>query len=221
MSILFARRHYGMRIDKHGASMWRSMRSSGSNVGSLLLFSYWKGEYSSPILSCVICGLTLFKVITTEFRMANPIQKGTYEDSRHFVLRRRPKAKARRSSELDSDGIRSTVVKTLELIFGQSKRSQIRDMALDRFKRECYRCGKKSFGLARQAAEYQKLINQHLKMLRMWPSNLHFIQSLATDIFNFLQCIPIDRTLKRIKVYTAVLVRIYIFCCVYCILTQN
>ena len=71
--------------------------------------------------------------------MSNPIQKSVYEDARHFVLRRKPRSKVRRSSELDTDGIRSTIVKTLELIFGQLKRQQIRQVALQRFKKECVR----------------------------------------------------------------------------------
>ena len=52
---------------------------------------------------------------------------------------RKPRSKVRRSSELDTDGIRSTIVKTLELIFGQLKRRQIRQVALQRFKKECVR----------------------------------------------------------------------------------
>jgi|TARA_R100000455_G_C6257306_1_gene113013 hypothetical protein len=141
--------------------------------------------------------------------MSNPIQKSVYEDARHFVLRRRPRGKVRRSSELDSDGMRSTIVKTLELIFGQGKRKQIRDAAIQRFKKECGRCSKRSHSLAQQTAIYRKIIDNHFRMLRKWPTNLYFIQHLATDIYSFLENIPIDRTSKRVKVYTAVLVPLF------------
>ena len=151
---------------------------------------------------CELTGM----VVTNEFRMSHPMKKGPYEDGKHFSLRRRPMAKCRRSSILDNDGVRNTIVKTLHLIFGKKSRQPIHEKALSRFKRESSRLSRKQHDFRTQTRIFQKLIREHIKSTRKWSNHLGFVQPLATDILDFINHLPIEKTSKKIKVFTAVLV---------------
>lgn len=147
------------------------------------------------------------RVITTEFRMSHPMKKGPYDDGKHFSLRRRPMPKCRRSSILDNDGVRTTIVKTLKLIFSVKLRQPIREKAIKRFERESSRLSRRQYDFRTQTRVFQKLIDEHIKSTRKWTTNLGFVQPLATDIMNFISQLPIDKTTKKVRVLTAVLVR--------------